>query len=167
MGPLIKTIVFSIVVPGTVTVYFPWAILKVYPSQQDWNIIRWAGIPPMATGLCFYLWCAYDFVFAGRGTPAPIDPPKELVVRGLYRSVRNPMYAGVIQVLVGEAFFFGSVALAGYLVIIFGMFTLFIRCYEEPILKNKFGGPYESYCRGVPRWIPHFRKLWSRAGTRE
>jgi protein-S-isoprenylcysteine O-methyltransferase Ste14 len=105
-------------------------------------------------GASIYLWCAWDFTFAGRGTPAPIDPPKELVVRGLYRYVRNPMYVGVVSILFGEALFFESRILFEYAVIVFIFFYLFVVLYEEPILMKKFGESYRNYCRVIPRWIP-------------
>jgi protein-S-isoprenylcysteine O-methyltransferase Ste14 len=100
------------------------------------------------------LWCAWDFTFAGRGTPAPIDPPKELVVQGLYRYVRNPMYVGILSILLGEALLFASWSLFGYAAVVFILFFLFVVLYEEPILMRKFGESYLQYCKNVPRWIP-------------
>ena len=108
----------------------------------------------MLLGASIYLWCAWDFTFAGRGTPAPIDPPKALVVRGLYRYMRNPMYVGVLSILVGEALFFESRTLFEYAAIVFIFFYLFVVLYEEPVLKQKFGEPYQRYRQTVPRWLP-------------
>ena len=93
----------------------------------------------------------------GRGTPAPIDPPKELVARGLYRYVRNPMYVGVMSILVGEALIFASRTLVWYAVTVFIGFNLFVLLYEEPTLRHKFGAAYERYCAAVPRWLPRLR----------
>ena len=101
-----------------------------------------------------YLWCAWDFATAGQGTPAPIDAPKHLVVRGLYRFVRNPMYVGVLLMLTGESRAFRSLRILIYAAIVFVFFNLFVIFYEEPALTRKFGAEYDEYMRRVPRWIP-------------
>ncbi len=118
------------------------------------SAVRYIGLIPISLGAFLYLWCAWDFTFAGKGTPAPFDPPKEIVVRGLYRFVRNPMYFAVILVLVGEAIFFQSVAILIYALIVFLFFHLWVLYYEETTLRRKFGESYEKYCHTVPRWIP-------------
>ena len=112
------------------------------------------GLPPVLLGAVTYLWCAWDFTFTGRGTPAPIDPPKELVVKGLYRYVRNPMYVGITLILLGEAVLFESAVLFLYAGLLLVWFQLFIVYYEEPTLRRLFGASYESYCKSVSRWIP-------------
>jgi hypothetical protein len=94
---------------------------------------------------------------AGRGTPAPIDPPKELVVRGLYRFARNPMYVGVLAVIAGQSWLFGSPPLAIYALAVFACFHVFVIAYEEPTLRRHFDGAYERYCAAVPRWLPRLR----------
>jgi protein-S-isoprenylcysteine O-methyltransferase Ste14 len=152
---LIKTIIFTILVPGTVTVLVPYWLLSSSPSPPlRLGPFRYFGLIPILIGAAIYFWCAWDFTFAGRGTPAPIDPPKELVVRGLYRYVRNPMYVGILSILVGEALLFSSRTLLVYTVIVFTLFFLFVTIYEEPHLKKKFGEPYRRYCNSVPRWLP-------------
>jgi protein-S-isoprenylcysteine O-methyltransferase Ste14 len=93
----------------------------------------------------------------GGGTPAPIAPTKILVVKGLYRYVRNPMYSGVALVVAGQAWLFHSVHIAVYLACILVIVNLFVRFYEEPTLKKQFGMEYERYRASVPRWIPKFR----------
>jgi len=108
----------------------------------------------MALGAAIYYWCAWDFATAGQGTPAPIDPPKHLVVKGLYRFVRNPMYAGVLLLLAGESLAFQSLRILTYAAIVFVVANLFVIFYEEPALKRKFGAEYEEYLRSVTRWIP-------------
>lgn len=118
------------------------------------GIFRYLGALSILIGSAVYSWCAWDFTFAGRGTPAPIDPPKELVVRGLYRYVRNPMYVGILSILLGEAFFFASQRVFEYAVVAFIFFFLFVVFYEEPILREKFGESYLQYCEDVSRWIP-------------
>ncbi len=118
------------------------------------GIFRYFGALPILIGAAIYFWCAWDFTFTGRGTPAPIDPPKELVVRGLYRYVRNPMYVGILSILLGEAFLFASQRLFEYAAVAFLFFFLLVVLYEEPILRQKFGESYRQYCKNVSRWIP-------------
>ncbi len=153
---LIKTVIFTFVVPGTVTILIPYWLLasRSRPTLWQIDILRSFGVLPIALGATIYLWCAWDFTFAGRGTPAPIDPPKELVVRGLYLYVRNPMYVGILSILFGEALFFESRTLFEYAVIAFMCFYLMVVLYEEPVLKKKFGESYERYRHAVPRWLP-------------
>jgi protein-S-isoprenylcysteine O-methyltransferase Ste14 len=152
----LKTLLFTILVPGTVTVLVSYLLLtsgfQLFPVEI--GALRILGLPPILLGAVTYLWCAWDFTFAGRGTPAPIDPPKELVVKGLYRYVRNPMYVGVTLILLGEALLFESAVLFLYAGFLLVCAHLFIVYYEEPTLKRLFGASYESYCKSVPRWIP-------------
>jgi protein-S-isoprenylcysteine O-methyltransferase Ste14 len=102
--------------------------------------------------------CAFwGFALRGKGTPAPIDPPKKLVMEGPYRIVRNPMYWSVLFVMLGEALAFRSLALAEIGCVFFACTALFVMVYEEPLLHEKFGAEYEEYCRRVPRWIPRLR----------
>lgn len=90
----------------------------------------------------------------GHGTPAPIDPPTQLVARGLYRFVRNPMYVGVVTILIGETILVAERAMAAYAVLIWTMFHLMVVFYEEPKLARLFGKQYAAYRDAVPRWIP-------------
>jgi protein-S-isoprenylcysteine O-methyltransferase Ste14 len=92
----------------------------------------------------------------GQGTPAPIDPPRQLVAVGFYRYVRNPMYVGILAMIVGHFLWFGYWNLLLYTVLVFLAFHTFVTYYEEPTLKRKFGPTYEDYLRKVPRWIPRF-----------
>jgi len=101
------------------------------------------------------IWCFIDFVRLGRGTPAPYDPPRKLVVFGLYTYVRNPQYVGVILVVVSEAILFGRIFLFGYPVFLAISYHLFVRFYEDPTLRRKFGEEYVQYCAAVSRWLPH------------
>ena len=111
-----------------------------------------------------YFWCAWDFAFAGEGTPAPIDPPKMLVWQGLYRIVRNPIYVGVLLVLLGEAILFESQMLLAYVPVVWLWLHLFTVYYEEPTLRKKFGDVYEQYCAAVPRWIPRLKAIFDKYG---
>ena len=154
--PALKTLLFTVVVPGTVTVLLPYWFLSSEPTvfTTQLGVVRYLGLLPILLGASIYLWCAWDFAATGKGTPAPIDPPKQLIVRGLYRWVRNPMYVGVLLILLGEALFFASPTLVAYPAAIFGVFHIFVILYEEPTLRGKFGDPYQRYCNSVPRWIP-------------
>jgi protein-S-isoprenylcysteine O-methyltransferase Ste14 len=155
----IKTLIFTILVPGTVTVYIPYLLLTSANTAQRLPLgaFRYFGVVLILIGAAFYFRCAWDFTFTGRGTPAPIDPPKKLVARGLYRFVRNPMYVGVVTLLLGEAILFGSRALFVYAAAAFVIFNLFVVFYEEPVLRRKFGESYLNYCATVPRWFPRLK----------
>lgn len=156
----IKTLIFTVIVPGTVTILIPRWLLSSQAGRERFDIgpFRYLGLVPIVLGALIYLWCAWDFTVAGKGTPAPIDPPKELVVRGLYRYVRNPMYVGVGSVLFGEAVLFQSLALLAYLAVALICVFLFVVFYEEPVLTRKFGDSYRRYRETVPRWIPRIRR---------
>ncbi len=108
----------------------------------------------MVVGAVILLWCIADFAYTGKGTPAPVDPPKRLVVHGLYRYVRNPMYIGVLSILLGELLRFPSFQMLIYASLVFAAFESFVVFYEEPALRKKFGEPYVAYCREVNRWLP-------------
>lgn len=155
VGPLVKTLIFTLLVPTTVTVVLPYLVLP----GGDFEIgpVRYLGVPLVALGGAVYLRCAWDFARVGLGTPAPIDPPRKLVAGGLYRQVRNPMYLGVLSVLLGEGLFFESRRVLGLALFAFLASHLFVVSYEEPTLRRKFGADYEEYCRAVPRWIPRMR----------
>jgi protein-S-isoprenylcysteine O-methyltransferase Ste14 len=149
---LVKTLIFTILVPGMVAVAIPYWLLGSggRPDSSWWPI----GVLLIVPGAALYLWCAWAFVTAGQGTPAPIDPPKRLVATGLYRMVRNPMYVGVVLILLGESIVFASLTLLGYALLAWMCCHLFVVLYEEPALRRKFGRSYKEYCKSVPRWIP-------------
>jgi protein-S-isoprenylcysteine O-methyltransferase Ste14 len=156
---LVKLAIFTVLVPGTVAVWLPLFLL--YPSLRHQPITDLrsaaAGGVVIATGVAGYLWCALDFAFFGRGTPAPIDMPKVLVVRGPYKFARNPMYISVLLVLAGESLFFRSVSLLEYAAIVAIGFHVFVMVQEEPTLRRKMAA-YEQYTQDVPRWIPRWRR---------
>jgi protein-S-isoprenylcysteine O-methyltransferase Ste14 len=154
MSPFLRTIIFTIVVPGFWTMVMPYWMLPrgARPDLQGAGAAGWLFI---AGGIALYLACAFwGFALRGKGTPAPVDPPKKLVVEGPYRVVRNPMYWSVVSVLLGEALIFHSLALAKLAAALFAGANLFVLFYEEPVLRRKFGREYEEYCRRVPRWLP-------------
>ena len=105
-------------------------------------------------GTLIALWCVLTFVFIGKGTPAPFDPPRKLVVRGPYRFVRNPMYIGAGMTLAGAALFYQSLSILFYTGLFFLITHVFVVLYEEPTLRRTFGADYQAYCRRVGRWLP-------------
>jgi len=113
-----------------------------------------AGMLVGASGAMLALWCIATFILIGRGTPAPFDPPRRLVVVGPYRLVRNPMYIGAALALAGAALFYESWALLGYCAAFALATHLFVVTYEEPTLRATFGDPYVRYCERVHRWWP-------------
>jgi protein-S-isoprenylcysteine O-methyltransferase Ste14 len=155
----LKTAFFVLLVPGFLLGVVPvWLIPRIGGPALALGGGHWAALPFWLTGVAVVIWCASDFVRKGRGTPVPLDPPKELVVSGLYRYIRNPMYVGALLIQVGNIIWFGSLAQVVYWFFLFIGFTLFIRANEEPYLHKTFGAAYEEYCRSVPRWIPRWRK---------
>jgi protein-S-isoprenylcysteine O-methyltransferase Ste14 len=111
-----------------------------------------AGMIVGTIGAAIALWCIFTFAFVGKGTPAPFDPPRRLVIRGPYRFVRNPMYIGAGFALAGAALFYESWALLIYTGLFFLVTHCFVVVYEEPTLRRSFGAKYEAYCRRVRRW---------------
>lgn len=153
----VRTLLFSILVPGMVAGYLPYLYLQEArrltfppPLTPLWT----GGMILIVLGIALYFWCAQEFTFYGHGTPAPIDPPKMLVAKGPYRWTRNPMYIAVLTVIMGEALFFRAAPLGIYALALFGLFHLFIIFYEEPTLRRLFGPAYEAYRQAVPRWLP-------------
>ena len=148
---LIKTVIFTGVAPGTIGVLLPQVLNK--DAVWQWNSVSILGFGLIVLGAVVYLWCAWDFATKGLGTPAPIDAPRVLVVKGLYGFTRNPMYLGVSSLILGQALAYTSSSIAVYLLCVVGGFNLFVWLYEEPTLRRLFGEQYEDYCRKVPRWI--------------
>jgi protein-S-isoprenylcysteine O-methyltransferase Ste14 len=135
--------------------YIPWRFLGVAEAQPSLgNPFHILGILAILAGLILLAACIWEFARSGRGTLAPVDPPRELVVRGLYRHVRNPMYLSVSTILLGEFLITGSRALLLYWAIFFALANLFVIGYEERALRARFGASYERYTREVNRWLP-------------
>lgn len=157
VAALLKTAVFTILVPATVAGYVPWRLRETSVIQVGWGQ-PWAAFAVIALGCAIYLYTAFwGFAVIGGGTPAPIAPTKTLVVQGLHRFVRNPMYIGVLLVIAGQAWLFWSKALCVYAVLLWLAFHLFVMTYEEPTLRKQFGQSYDRYRAAVPRWIPKVR----------
>ena len=147
---------FLLLAPGMVAGYIPLALLRQGPQVQT-GVFSYLAFPLWIAGGVILLWSFWNFLHEGRGTPAPVDPPKELVAAGFYRYVRNPMYVGVLAIILGHFLWFGYWNLLIYAVFVFVAFHAFVIFYEEPTLKRNFGAAYEDYLKRVPRWIPRFR----------
>jgi protein-S-isoprenylcysteine O-methyltransferase Ste14 len=160
---IVKTVIFTILVPGTVAVIVPRNIASDAATP---TLLSSIGFLPMALGAAIYFWCAWDFAVAGQGTPAPVDAPKHLVVRALYRFVRNPMYVGIQLVLTGESAAFRSLRILIYAAIVFVFFSLFVILYEEPALTRKFGAEYEQYKRSVSQMDTEVTAPFGRGSVR-
>jgi protein-S-isoprenylcysteine O-methyltransferase Ste14 len=153
---LLKNLLFTVIVPGTVAVYIPLLITQKRAPAQGLEFA--VALAVLLLGAGIYAWCVWDFATFGRGTPAPMDAPKELVVRGLYHYTRNPMYVGVLTVILGWAALFRAANLALYGLVVGICFHLFVVLYEERHLLAEFGSQYEVYRSQVARWLPHLRR---------
>lgn len=147
-----RTALFALVVPGTVSVVVPLLIVRGRPPTG--GVTLGLALLFLGLGVAIFLRCAWDFVVFGKGTPAPIDQPKRLVTQGLYRYSRNPMYVGVLSIIAGWAALFGAGIVAAYGATWFIIFSLFVRFYEEPHLAREFGDDYVAYRKRVGRWLP-------------
>ncbi len=157
---IIGTIVFTIVVPGTVGLLVPywltgWHFRAPFLGTE---VTRWLGALLIAAALPFFGAFLSRFVTEGHGTPAPIAPPERLVVGGPFRYVRNPAYVCAVSIVAGQGLLFGSWAVLVYAAFLAVGFHLFVVLYEEPTLRTQFGAEYEAYCRAVPRWLPRLRR---------
>ena len=152
----LRSLLFLILAPGMVAGYIPLVLLRKGP-QIETGFLAYLAFPLWIVGGVILLWSFWNFLVEGHGTPAPIDPPKELVAVGFYRYVRNPMYVAILAILMGHFLWFGYWNLLTYAIVVFIGFNTFVAYYEEPTLKRKFGASYEDYLKRVPRWIPRFR----------
>jgi len=151
-----KSLLYLIFEASLFALYIPLALLRV-GSRIETGVISFFAIPLWLIGSLMILRCFWDFTFKGRGTPVPSHPPKELVITGFYRYVRNPIYVGVLLIFLGHFLWFGYWALLIYMVSALIGVHFFVVLYEEPTLKRKFGAIYEDYLKRVPRWLPRFR----------
>lgn len=157
------SLVFLLVAPGVVAGIIPWWITRWQFEPPFLGTVgsRMLGAIFIAAGTPALLDSFGRFALQGVGTPSPIAPTRDLVVTGLYRYVRNPMYVGVAAVIFGEALLFGSIRLVEYGVVVAIAFHVFVILYEEPKLARTFGDEYRDFREHVPRWIPRF-KPWVR-----
>jgi protein-S-isoprenylcysteine O-methyltransferase Ste14 len=156
---ILGSAIFLVVAPGIVAGYVPWRISRwqVGPPLLGIFSLRVIGILLIAAGLPVLLDSFVRFALQGLGTPAPVFPTRHLVVSGLYRYVRNPMYVAVVSLILGQGLLLGSISILEYGIAVSFGFCLFVLLYEEPTLRRHFGSEYEEFCANVPRWIPHFR----------
>lgn len=153
---LLRAITYATLFISLVLVFVPAQVLSRsgIAAPESIGVPQAAGAVVTIGGALLALWCVSSFVFVGRGTPAPFDPPRRLVVQGPYAWVRNPMYSGAGIALLGASLFYQSLALLGYAAVFLLVTHLFVVLYEEPTLRDTFGADYESYCRQVRRWWP-------------
>lgn len=159
MTVLIRAIAYAALFIGLVLVFLPAQVLSgagvARPARVGTPQV--AGVIVAVAGATIAVWCILSFALIGRGTPAPFDPPRRLVVRGPYQHVRNPMYLGAGLALAGAAVFYETGVLWAYAGGFLVLMHLAVVLYEEPTLRQTFGGDYEAYCRQVRRWWPTLR----------
>ena len=148
-----RAALFIAIAPGAIAGWLPWYISGWRRPRLE-GALGLAGVFFAVVGWLVLLWCARDFAVRGRGTPNPSDPPRALVVDGLYRFVRNPMYVAIVGSLLGQAAVYRSTAVVWYAAIVALGFHLRVVLYEEPKLTELFGDAYSEYARRVPRWLP-------------
>lgn len=154
----LRSIFWTALLPGFFAGYVPLRFFGLANVQLSLsNPVHVLGLLAIVLGATLLLTCIWEFARSGRGTLSPVDPPRALVVRGLYRYVRNPMYLSVTLIVLGEVLLSGSRPLLLYWAIWFVAVNLFVIGYEEPALRRQFGESYERYTRDVRRWLPRFR----------
>jgi protein-S-isoprenylcysteine O-methyltransferase Ste14 len=161
---ILGSAVFLVIAPGFVAGLVPWWISgwRLEAAPLGFPIFRVAGGILIALGAIGLLDSFVRFAVQGVGTPAPVFPTRRLVVTGLYRYVRNPMYVAVVSTILGQALIFGNVGLLAYGALVWLLFHVFVLVYEEPSLKARFGSEYRVFCAEVPRWVPCFTPWRSR-----
>jgi protein-S-isoprenylcysteine O-methyltransferase Ste14 len=150
------TAAFFAAAPGVMAGAIPWA-LTGWQVRADWGAARVAGAALTVCGAAVLVQAFVRFVREGHGTPAPATPTDRLVVGGLYRHVRNPMYEAVAATIVGQALILGRPELLLYAALFAATVATFVLGYEEPTLADQFGAEYDAYRRAVPRWLPRLR----------
>jgi protein-S-isoprenylcysteine O-methyltransferase Ste14 len=156
---ILGSAIFLVIAPGIVAGYMPWRICRWRLGAPLLGVssFRFVGVLLIAAGIPVLLDSFARFALQGLGTPAPIFPTRHLVVSGLFRYVRNPMYVAVVSLIFGQGLLCGSIGVLEYGIAVWVGFYLFVLVYEEPTLRKSYGSEYEEFCADVPRWIPHFR----------
>ena len=150
--------VFFIAAPTVVAGLLPWWLTRWEVRQPPLSIpFGMIGVAAIVVGAGVLILAFVRFVVEGSGTPAPVAPTEQLVIGGLYRYVRNPMYLAVLSIIVGQALLLGHASLFTYAGVVAFAFVSFTRLYEEPTLRRQFGEEYETYRRAVPGWWPRLR----------
>src|SRR5262249_49648951 len=152
---ILGSAIFLVMAPGIVAGYVPWRICRwqVGAPLLGTSLFRLAGVLLIAAGLPVLLYAFAPVALPGPGKPPTIFPTSHLVVSGLFRYVRNPMYVAVVSLALGQGLFFGSVRVLAYGIAVWAGFHLFVLFYEEPTLRKTYGPEYEQFCANVPRWI--------------
>ncbi len=160
--------VFFLVGPGIVVGLIPWLVTgwQVRDPLPYWAPMRVLGVILLVSGLIVLIQAFVRFVVEGLGTPAPVAAPERLVVGGVYRYVRNPMYVAILAAIVGQALLLGRLGLLLYAAVAWLVVAAFVRWYEEPALTRRFGADYEAYRRAVPAWWPRLHP-WKPSGRDE
>ena len=153
----LRSAFFALVLPGSVLLWVPLWISTQSGGTFEVGAARWIGLPVLIVGVAGLLWCIWDFGRRGKGTLAPIDPPRFVVRTGPYRVVRNPMYLAVVADIIGQGLVLGQRVLLGYAAAVWLTVASFVRWYEEPTLARQFGAQYQAYRRAVPAWRPRIR----------
>lgn len=158
IGLAARSLIWAALLPGLFAGYVPWRYFGLREVRIELsNPVHLVGLASLTIGILLLAACIGEFATRGRGTLSPLDPPRHLVVRGLYRYVRNPMYLSVTAIVLGEVLLTSSTALLVYWIIWFVTANMFVLIYEEPALRNEFGASYDDYCRRVGRWLPRLR----------
>ena len=154
----IGTLLYLFLLVPFFLIFIPHKILSSseYIYNFDIGMVRYLGLIPISLGIIIYLWCSYSFVSSGKGSPIPFTPTKNLVVTGLFRFVRNPLYIAGAFVLIGEALLFQSNGIFIYCLVMFAIFNVHVFM-EEALLADRFGATYKRYLESVPRWIPRLK----------
>jgi protein-S-isoprenylcysteine O-methyltransferase Ste14 len=160
LSAALGSLVFLVLAPGVVAGLIPWWLTRweVEEPLPIWAPLRVVGVVLIAVGVLALLDSFRRFVVEGLGTPAPVAPTEELVVSGLYRYVRNPMYVGVAATIFGQALALGQLVLFAYGAVFVAVVAAFVRWYEEPTLARTYGEQYEAYRRSVRAWVPRLRR---------
>lgn len=146
-------LLFGLMTLILIPLLFIWLNFQFSLPTYSFLMFRLVGVVLILFGTAFLLYSISLFHFSGKGTPVPINPPKKLVVKGVYKHTRNPMYISLLLILLGYFIVFGQLLLLLNLFIMTVLFHLFVTRYEEPTLNKKFGKTYTDYCKGVPRWL--------------
>jgi protein-S-isoprenylcysteine O-methyltransferase Ste14 len=159
VGLVLRSLLWTLVLPGFFAGYAPWRYFGLREARVDASRPSHVlALLCVALGVFLLAACIVEFARRGHGTLSPVDPPRHLVVRGLYKYVRNPMYLSVTMIVLGEVLLTRSRALALYWVIWFAAANVFVLAYEEPTLRRTFGASYDQYTRDVGHWIPRLRR---------
>jgi protein-S-isoprenylcysteine O-methyltransferase Ste14 len=153
---ILGSAIFFVVAPCALAGLIPWSITRweFRPPFFGLELTRVIGVILILAGVPGLVDSFARFALQGLGTPAPIAPTRNLVVTGLYRYVRNPIYVAVVAIVLGQAVLLGDWRLIVYGALLWLAFHLFVVAYEEPTLEQTFGGEYEAFRANVPRWIP-------------